>query len=553
MQRIFVFVLLINSFFCYSQQAYYFISFKDKDSTLLKSDPRLFLSEKSLARRIKYNLPLLSVSDLPLKNNYLYKLDSSGIAIKTKSKWLNGVIVFCEKSNLQTLKNFDFVNDVKFIGYNTEEQNQSKEKIDLEEKLILLESKFGIDKTTSNEISTNKNKFSDEYGAASKQIKMLKLDELHKKNFTGKDIAIAVIDAGFKNLNKNKYFNDLKITSSYDFYSNNENVFDGDEHGTAVISCMAVNFKNNFIGSAPDANYLLYRSETSSSEYPVEEYFWTCAAEMADSAGADIINTSLGYSKFDESNLGHNYKELNGNTTVISKAVNTAVSKGILVFVSAGNEGDNFWRNLTTPGDADSAITIAACDEEFEYTSFSSVGPTSNKKQKPDLAALGLNVKIISATGKIIDGKGTSYSCPIIAGAAACLLQANLNASPSQIKMALQMSATNYSNPDKFLGYGVPDLFLADKLLKKYLNDTLLDVQIINNKMHLTFYINTPQKVEISFASPIENEFWNTKEKIKKSSFVRIQIKHYKKIKQGVFVVKLKTNSGINYFQFEKK
>lgn len=532
----------------FAQERYYFVQFKDKDTSVYKlSQPDIYLSTKSIARRKKYGITT-NLSDIPVNDTYIKQLLAKGCTWHGVYKWFNGISIIANKDSIDKIISFPFVSHIKEIGKVNvkEDEDDSEEELGLNDRVNILESKFSKEARDTNY-----------YGKSYKQNHLIKTEVLHQNGFKGNNILIAVLDAGFARADKitflKKLFEDNRIISTWDFVEKEENVFDNDHHGLAVLSCMAANEKNVLVGTAPNAEYLLLRSEDASSEYPIEEYNWAAAAEYADSAGADIINSSLGYTKFDENNYGHKYKELNGKTTVVSIAANLAVDKGMMVLNSAGNEGNNLWQNIATPADAEKIIAVGATDETGDYVGFSSVGLTADKRIKPDLADMGEEVNVVSKTGNIYKGNGTSYSCPILTGATACLLQAYPQLTPAQLKQIMLLSASQYYEADKYLGYGIPDFELASKLAKAYDKDTLLDVRTLYNKqMHISLYLKQAQKYEISIYAPIENKIWSDNLKSKLSGPIRVGIKQYKKLKKGVYLLKIKTQDGIYQCEFTK-
>ena len=531
-----------------AQERYYFVQFKDKDTSVYKlSQPDKYLSAKSLARRNKYGIKT-TLSDIPVNNNYIKQVIELRCTWQGVSKWLNGISIIAKKDSIKNILSLPFVMGVKEIGRENMEEDDDSEKNDfaLSDRVNMLESKFSKEARDTNY-----------YGKSYKQTHLINTEALHQKGFMGDHILIAVLDAGFAQADNQptlkKLFTEHRIVSTWDFVERNEDVYDNDQHGLAVLSCMAANEKNILVGTAPNAEYLLLRSEDATSEYPIEEYNWAAAAEYADSAGADIINSSLGYTKFDESVYGHKYKELNGKTTVVSIAASMAVEKGIIVLNSAGNEGNNLWQNIATPADAENIIAVGATDETGDYVGFSSVGLTADKRIKPDLASMGEDVYVVSKSGNIYRGNGTSYSCPILTGATACLLQAYPQMTPAQLKQIIQLSANQYYEPDKYLGAGIPDFDLALKLAKTYNKDTLLDVRVLDNKqLHISLFLKQAQKYELSIHAPIENKIWSDNIKSKQSGPIRVGIKQYKKLKKGVYLLKVKTQDGVYQYEFTK-
>ncbi len=549
MKTIILCLILFFSLSSIAQERYYFIQFKDKDTSKYKlSNPINYISNKSIERRKKYGISI-TLQDVPININYVNKICSLGFVWHGVSKWLNGISIIANKDSINKLSNLLFIKNIKEIGrvFYENTDNKKAEEFDLNERVNMLESKFD-----KNIYDTNY------YGKSFKQINLINLKALHTKGLQGENILIAVLDAGFESAKNQStlknLFNDNRVISTWDFIEKNEDVYHNNQHGLAVLSCMAANKKNVLVGTAPKALYMLLRTEDAEHEYPIEEYNWVAAAEYADSAGADIINSSLGYTKFDGSEYGHKYKELDGKTTIITQAANWAVEKGITLLNSAGNEGNNLWQNIAAPADAEKILCIGASDEAGLYANFSSIGLTADKRQKPDIAAMGQDVYVISSKGNIYEGNGTSYSCPIMAGAAACLLQSNIMQSPAKLKQNILLSANQYYNADKYIGYGIPDFGLAYLFSKNYNKDTLLDVRVLNkNQLHVALHIANVQKIEMSIHAPIENIIWHDTQKFKQIGNARFGIKYYKKLKNGVYVLKIKTQDGIFQKEFIKE
>jgi hypothetical protein len=237
-----------------------------------------------------------------------------------------------------------------------------------------------------------------------------------------------------------------------------------------VLSTMGGNEPGKIIGTAPEADYLLLRSEDVFSENLIEEYMWVCAAEFADSAGADIINSSLGYTTFDDTIQNHTYADMDGKTTPISIAATMAADKGIIVVNSAGNSGNSFWHYIGAPADAINIITVGAVDENKNFANFSSYGPSSDGRVKPTLMAQGKHTIVATSNDMIMSGNGTSFSSPVTAGMLACLWGSNPTKSNLEIMDAVIKSCDRYLNPDEQFGYGIPDYYEALKACSDNLN-----------------------------------------------------------------------------------
>jgi subtilisin family serine protease len=293
---------------------------------------------------------------------------------------------------------------------------------------------------------------------------------MHNHGYTGENITIAVIDAGFLRADVLPAFENLwgnnRILGSRNMINPGSSVFGFSGHGMSVLSIIGGYVRGELIGSAPDASFWLLKSEDATSEYIIEEDYWIAAAEFADSVGVDIINTSLGYSEFNDKTQNHTYSDMDGNTTRISRAADIAASKGILVVVSAGNQGHKPWKYITAPADADSVLTIGAVDPSLNVTDFSGRGPSSDNQVKPDIMAIGQGIYVSKLDGNVDQGSGTSFSAPLITGLAACLWQANPDATNMEIRAAINKSADRFAQPDNNYGYGIPDFNLANALLK---------------------------------------------------------------------------------------
>jgi hypothetical protein len=307
------------------------------------------------------------------------------------------------------------------------------------------------------------------YGGSFNQIDMIGGVCLDNNGFRGQGMVIAVLDGGFRNVDVMLAFDSLRmnnhILGTYDFVEGDNSVYEDDSHGSYVLSCMGANLPGDLIGTAPEADYWLLRSEDATSEYIVEEYFWAAAAEFADSVGADLINSSLGYTTFDDFTQDHSYADMDGNTTPGSRAADVAASRGILVCNSAGNSGSSPWTFIGAPADADSILAIGAVDGSGNYASFSSHGPSADGQVKPAVVAKGEGTTLAGLSGGTFTGNGTSFSSPVLCGMAACLWQAHPSFSNMQIMSQIIQSASQYASPDTYLGYGIPDFCAANLAL----------------------------------------------------------------------------------------
>ena len=322
--------------------------------------------------------------------------------------------------------------------------------------------------------------YPDIHGAAYHQINMMNADLLHQLGYKGQGIIVAMMDNGLIHADTMHYFDSVRprILDTWDYVHNIQSIYTDilGGHGLTTFSCMAANVPYQFVGTAPQASFCLYQSEDNSAEWVMEEYHWAAAAERADSMGAQLFSTSLGYSQFDDGLGSHTYADLNGHKTVIAQAGNIAFSKGILVFNSAGNEGSTAWHYILTPADADSVLAIGAVDSARVIAAFSSFGPNSLNRVKPDLCAEGSSVYIVNDFGAIKTSGGTSFSCPILAGCAASLWSAFPDKSARDISNAIVISADRFWTPDSSYGYGIPNFYNAYLLLQTNYNGNILKV-----------------------------------------------------------------------------
>jgi subtilisin family serine protease len=323
---------------------------------------------------------------------------------------------------------------------------------------------------------------------------MVKGHILHSNGYLGENMTIALLDAGYKNADKLPIFNSLwtnnQILGIRDFEEHDKQVFDNSSHGTMVFSVLAGNIPGVYVGTAPNAKYWLLRTEVGGSEYLSEEYNWIAAAEFADSAGVDIINSSLGYTTFNDSTLNHSQQDLDGRSIPVSKAAALAASKGMIVVNSAGNQGDDKWQYISAPADADSIISVGSVGPDLQPSFFTSTGPTFDGRIKPDLAAQGFGIIVQNSDSTFLIASGTSFSAPVISGLVACLWQKYPELSNIELMDKIFRSAHHYSSPDTLTGYGIPNFSLASGLSIDELSTP--GVEIYPNPFQDHFFIRIP-------------------------------------------------------------
>jgi serine protease AprX len=427
----------------------YWVKLKDKNGTTFQiNHPEAFLSQRSINRRLKQQIPI-DETDLPVSIVYLDTLRKRGLEVVHTSKWLNGATVrTADTALIRKISALSFVTQVQL----TKPANVIKS----------ARLKFNEPEENSDILPAN-------YGNAWNQLTQLNGQYLHDKGFRGKGVQIAILDAGFFHANVITAFDSLRNTNRIlgirDFVDPKSDIYQQNYHGMSVLSCMGANMPG-MIGTSPDASFYLFRSEDDYSEYIIEEDNWVAAAELADSVGVDVINSSLGYNEFNDPKMNHVYSDMNGKKTRVTQGANMAFQKGILVFTSAGNEGSVAWKHIIAPSDGIGVIGVAAVDKSGKRASFSSIGPAYGGAIKPNVAATGSSTALVISNGAIGYGSGTSFSSPVLAGMGACLLQANPNASVKQVKLAIEQSANMYLTPDSLLGFGIPDFQMADLILK---------------------------------------------------------------------------------------
>jgi len=354
------------------------------------------------------------------------------------------------------------------------------------------------------------------------QNKLLGIDIMQQEGVTGEGMLIAVFDGGFLGVDQTQPFDHLVINdqliTTFDFVGSSSNVFRYDDHGTKVLSVIAANNPGVFTGSVFDANFILCVTEDVSSEYRVEEYNWLFAAELADSAGVDIINTSLGYSVFDEPNMNYSVEDLDGSTTVISNAASIAASKGMVLTISAGNAGSSNWQSITAPADALDVLSVGAIKNDSTKALFSSTGPSADGRIKPDVVALGVNTAVINRNGNMVFNNGTSFSAPQIAGLAAGVWQSSPEFNYLQVIESIKNSGHLAQNPDNQTGHGIPN-YLGAKELVLSVDDPMtrgflkLYPNPLGNRLYILSEISLPTATffmhNISGQKILENQLFN--------------------------------------------
>lgn len=421
----------------------YRVRLKDKAQTTYSLDrPEEFLSVRSVERRMRQGLKIDS-TDLPVCEAYIRRLVDLGGTFVSASKWNNTVLM--QTDSEQTARRFltnPFVESVRkvWVSSDTATPRTAMRKKGL---------------------SSKWNETDDVYGVAAGQIRMHHGDSLHAAGFRGEGIVIAVIDAGYYNVDAMEIFKGVNVLGTRDFVNPCSDIYAEHDHGMKVLSCMAVNKPHVMVGTAPEASYWLLRTEDNGSEQPAEEDNWAAAIEFADSVGADIVNTSLGYFSFNNAMDNYTYRDLDGHTSLMAASASHAADKGMLVVCSAGNSGAATWKKITPPADAENVLTVGAVDAMGVNAVFSSVGNTADNRIKPDVMAVGVHAAVVGPDGGTEYANGTSFASPVFCGLTACLWQACPWLTVRQLIRVVHEASDRYACPDNIYGYGVTNIWKA--------------------------------------------------------------------------------------------
>jgi serine protease AprX len=476
----------------------YWVQFSDKDNTPYTiAQPEAFLSLRAIARREKQNIPIKE-RDLPVDPEYVGQVLATGAELLSVSKWMNAVTVrITDPLVLQQVLDLPFVVNHMPVGKQRSAAGEWKK------------GEVPADEKNAVQLSNDA-----DYGEAFNQIDMLNGVQLHRQGLMGQGMLIAVLDGGFASADLLPVFDSLRqdgrIVATWDVVGRTTEVYGYSNHGTAVLSTMAAYLPGTMIGTAPKASYILIRTEDVASEFPIEEDYWITGAEYADSAGADIINSSLGYTTFDDPAYDHTYADMDGQTTHGAIGANMAAATGMLIVTSAGNSGNDPWRYISSPADADSALAIGAVNAIGEYASFSSIGPSADGRVKPNVCTQGAQAIVAGSLGSVGPSNGTSFAGPIMAGMAACIWQGSPDATNMEVYDAIERSAHLYSTPTAKLGHGIPNVVRARLLLSGYsptdLNaDELIEVHPnpFSNSIEGVFYNASQQDLEVRLVNTL--------------------------------------------------
>ena len=452
-KRIIILFLLLLNIQVFSQEKFW-VFFTDKKD--VQFNPYEYFDAKAIERRIKNNLSLQDSTDFPLNTDYVQKIKELIDSVSTYTRWFNGMLVYADTVQIQKINKLSFVRKVQVVPH----------------RYFALASLTRFSEKTVEHLRKQ-------------QIASFQGEYFINKNINGKGIRIAVFDGGFKNVDTHpafKYLRDNhKIIATYDFTKNKEFVYGYIAHGREVLSNIAGLYNGKPLGLATEAEFLLARTEIAAEPLAEEEY-WLAAVEWADKNGADIINSSLGYT-----NQRYFNYQMDG-TSLVARAGNLAAKKGILVVNAAGNEGDlSYWKYIGTPADADSVLTVGGIDPETSYhMSFASYGPTADGRRKPNVSAFAYAT--VADEKDLTTAYGTSFACPLTTGFAACVLQIHKEYTAMQLFHEIEKSAYLYPYYDYAHGYGIPQASYFFKESKKQtiasfrvsLSKGILEVEMLN-------------------------------------------------------------------------
>ncbi|MBE0639582.1 MAG: S8 family serine peptidase [Bacteroidales bacterium] len=528
----------------------YFVAFTDKNNSPYSiENPEAYLSPRAIERRNRFNIPI-DVHDLPVNPQYLQEVANIGVQLINPTKWMNGVTIYTtDPSKITQIEALPFVQSV--YKASKAPAVHPKTRFDQEVSLNkpgqaseLIEPSGSILKSAKKILSLN-------YGLGYDQINQINGIPLHDDGFQGQGMIIAVLDGGFSSTNQMAAFDSLymngRILGTRDFVSGGENVYQGSAHGTAVLSTMGANLPGELIGTAPQASYYLIRTEDTGSEYIIEEYNWASGAEYADSVGADIINSSLGYIDFDDPSQNHLYSHMDGNTAPSTIAADRAISRGMIAVNSAGNSGNSStWPWIGAPADGDSVFSIGAVDVNGNIAGFSSIGPTYDGRLKPNVSARGSSTVIASTNGGTATSSGTSFSSPIIAGMTACLWQIDPTIRNTQILEAIQNTGNYAFNPNYQYGYGIPDYNQARAVLttiNQGLAENPGEMSVFPNpfedRINIVYNSLDTQKVFIEIYDLVGKKVYSQESKPLKFGHNYFEVSNLSSLRKGIYMVSI--------------
>jgi serine protease AprX len=392
------------------------------------------LAPRALWRRGKVGLAV-NENDLPVATSYVDEVRATGATVVMRSRWLNAISVYADTDQAARIAALPFVKDMRPVAHGS---------VPLPE---MLPAPAGPSQSRGTRL---------DYGSSFGQLDQIQVTDLHTDGFDGTGVVIAMLDSGFDT--SHQVYHDLKIIGERDFINNDRVTANQpgdpsgqDSHGTSTLSCVGGAYAGKLYGGSYNASFILAKTERIDVEIQIEEDYWAAAIEWADSLGADLVSSSLGYLDW------YTYEDMDGNTAVTTKAADMAAARGIVVVNSMGNEGNTSWLYMIAPADGDSVVSVGAVNSSGVRVSFSSIGPTYDGRIKPDVMAQGRYVYVASTTdtAAYASSSGTSFSCPLTAGAIGLLLEGHPEWRPVDVITALHETATQNSAPDVLMGWGI--------------------------------------------------------------------------------------------------
>lgn len=476
-------LILLLSVSIYAQSELVFVYFADKpNKATFYANPLSELTQKSLDRRLAQGI-VLNDQDAPVEPAYLQNIQNLGFPISDYSKWLNGVAVLATPAQIAQLQTLPFVQSVQSFARNAHATVKG----------LVPQDKFA---TTAKTPAFNFN-----YGTALAQTEQINLKNLHLAGYTGAGITIAALDTGFPSVDTGTAYQRLwtngQIKGGYNFISKNTDIYNTalNSHGSYVLGVISGYLDQAFVGAAPDADLYLYATEDASVEIPQEEIYWIMAAEEADRKGVDVINSSLGYTTFDDPRYSYTYADMNGTTSFIARGAQIAAEKGIFVVSAAGNSGSQTWHYIGTPADNPKVFTIGSVDSSGNPSPFSSYGPNAAGVVKPDASARGTATATVYNSSTTA-ANGTSLASPLAAGGVACLLQAVApGTSREYLRTVLRQTASLYPNTNVQMGYGILNFGNAFQQYLATSSAHLNTVKLYPNPATDRIYFSTSEKL----------------------------------------------------------
>ncbi|NPA43048.1 MAG: S8 family serine peptidase [Chlorobi bacterium] len=485
------------------------------------SDPLRMLSPRALERRRRMGISL-DERDVPVYRPYLEEIARvSGIRILGHSKWMNAVHVEGDSTRMASLASLPYVDSVVFDSRLTVRRpSPAPEPVVLDSAL---------------------------YGPEPVPYRMHQGFPLHARGLTGRGVLVALLDAGYTSADTSRQFAPIfargGVVDTYNFPDDTTDVFTRHLHGTAVWSMAGGYLPGKWVGPAYEADYCLYISEDVTLEMPVEETWWVMAAERADSTGADVINSSLGYTEFDNSAYNHIPQDLDGRTAFASRGAQIATEKGIHVVVAAGNLGATSWQKISVPADAEDVIAVGAVNAEGERAPFSSTGPTADGRIKPDVMSWGVGVRVY-LFGRPFRLNGTSLAAPVIAGFTADMVQAYPRMTPRRMKGYLLRASDRYYRPDTLYGYGIPSFARMRVLIEKDKENQLARFRLYPNPSNGTLRID-------GLITPISYTLWDLSGKLVSQGKLDHEIL-LPWLRAGIYILRAEDGEQMRYFKLIK-